>query len=262
MPTKCKEDPVGESLVKGFHQGHMANIGRVDDIQLNSINGWKPLRNRVLAPKKFRSYDFPCWKSYKWASITFQIKSTHHQGQQVPLSSGSFLFHLVVISVPQTKLIPSSGPLDRLFPVPDMHFLQIAPRLQLKQHSPTIPWPQQGILYPIILLCWPWSTHPIGHHPNYLFSLWLSCLLHSARAGSCPCPFPPYPQGQEQCLKQNFSGVNEWIKREATDLKEITSAMGWLCPSGLQGPSWSALSCEAAPMSSQGGELSFVLPST
>lgn len=59
MPTKCREDPAGELLVMGLGQGHLANIGRVDEIQFNSINGWAPLRNRVLALKKFTSYDFP-----------------------------------------------------------------------------------------------------------------------------------------------------------------------------------------------------------
>lgn len=53
MPTKCKDEHEGELLVKGFGQGHLAGIGRVDESQLNSIHDWKLLRNRVLAPPKF-----------------------------------------------------------------------------------------------------------------------------------------------------------------------------------------------------------------
>lgn len=43
MPTKCKDASAGELLVKGFGQGHMADIGGMDENQLNLINGLRPI---------------------------------------------------------------------------------------------------------------------------------------------------------------------------------------------------------------------------
>ena len=53
-PATCREGPAEELLVMGLGQGHLANMGGVDEIQFNSINGWTPLRNRVLGLTKFR----------------------------------------------------------------------------------------------------------------------------------------------------------------------------------------------------------------